>query len=342
MDLALISSLGHAELLALVHTLGLLDECDAAELEVEDLQGFALSFVSSCEHFDDIYELCRIFAQPFDLIASLLESSDWRVTSDLAEQLLELSPQCQGVVLPIPTPCMRRSKAGTAFTPTGIPDTLFPGQILLFLDATEAEAGRGAVKETGAGTPPTKPPPLSRVRFGGGAGLRTGLRSTWPGMAFGVQRLTLERECATAATTTTGGGGGGGGGGGDDGGDDAATAAATTTTTSAAAATTTAAGDAATAEGGGATAAAATTDNTSATPAPAPASAPAPAPVPPPAPVPAPVPPPALCVDVCTVSVSSHLYAYGYALDACTDLLFWYVSCMHNLWYVHVMVHGIA
>jgi hypothetical protein len=61
-----------------------------SECEISELQALLLSFVSSKQRFQTIFEICQCFTESFELVESLLESNDQRVTVSLLDQFQSL------------------------------------------------------------------------------------------------------------------------------------------------------------------------------------------------------------------------------------------------------------
>ena len=181
MDLEAIASFTHSELISHIRAIGL--ECEDNELSDEELQGLLYSFTSSNVHFDQIYELCRIFEQPFSLIETLLESNDWKLTEALVAELFELSPSCHHHVNIVPlVSSVALSKKFSEMAPS-----LHPGCIFLFLQADFSHGGEGE---------------LRRIMVDKGEHRMVGVTSIYTGLSFGVHTITLERQIDDTTMTT--------------------------------------------------------------------------------------------------------------------------------------------
>lgn len=170
MDLTTISALDRSEVTSCIDALGL--DCGPLDdLDTDDLQGLLFSFVSSCDRFEEIFEVCLSFQQPFDLVQSLLESNEWKLSSALVGELFDLGSQSKDIIIPLIL---------SGNLPVILPDKLYVGRVLTIVDNYE----------------PSTPVLSRRIRFGDPPVSAT--HCTWPGLSFGMQRVEIGADTCTA------------------------------------------------------------------------------------------------------------------------------------------------
>jgi hypothetical protein len=73
------------------------DHCGEATCccDVEELHGLLFSFCASVPAFDRLLELCEYYSESFEMVQTLVECSDHRVTADVLDQLREQRGEVQ-------------------------------------------------------------------------------------------------------------------------------------------------------------------------------------------------------------------------------------------------------
>jgi hypothetical protein len=65
-------------------------ECSTRNCEDDELQALLYSYIAPYNYFDKAYELCCLFDEPFELIHSLIESSEGKLTAVVLDAMMEI------------------------------------------------------------------------------------------------------------------------------------------------------------------------------------------------------------------------------------------------------------